>query len=73
MFLASNIVIGITVFFPVLALSTYILSVTSNHVEPFLPYLSGTGNYPVESCIFTSGLNVISATYILTVFLRYDC
>ncbi|KAK6618910.1 hypothetical protein RUM44_003291 [Polyplax serrata] len=51
---------------------TFTLAVTSEHVYPVMPFMSYTGDRPVESCIFSFGLNSIAATYIIICYLRYQ-
>ncbi|XP_077868933.1 modulator of macroautophagy TMEM150B-B-like [Saccoglossus kowalevskii] len=49
----------------------YIIAVSLDHIIAFVPYVSDTGAYPPESCIFSQFLNLAAAIAIVAVFIRY--
>ncbi|XP_070553050.1 DNA damage-regulated autophagy modulator protein 2-like isoform X2 [Ptychodera flava] len=49
----------------------YLIAVSLDHVIPFVPYISDTGAYPPESCLFSQFLNVAAALGILAVYIRW--
>ncbi|KAH8853122.1 DNA damage-regulated autophagy modulator protein 2 [Schistosoma japonicum] len=51
-------------------LMTYLISVNRGHVNAELPFISSTGAYPPESCIFGEGLNL--AAFLINVELIHD-
>lgn len=69
---ASLVVLLATALFPATLVTTYGLALYNHHVMAFWPYISHTGNHPVESCFFSFGLNVVAGLYILIVHLRYQ-
>lgn len=69
--LGSHLILFVSVLFPATMVVTFTLAVTSEHVYPVMPFMSYTGDRPVESCIFSFGLNSIAATYIIICYLRY--
>ncbi|KAL0274349.1 UNVERIFIED_CONTAM: hypothetical protein PYX00_006801 [Menopon gallinae] len=59
------------VLFPLTLVVTYSVSLHHKHIIAIFPYISNTGNYPVESCIFSLGLNIVAALYTMIAHLRY--
>ncbi|GIY46346.1 DNA damage-regulated autophagy modulator protein 2 [Caerostris extrusa] len=57
----------IFVFIPFSFLLTYCIAVSLNHVEVGFPYISDTGTYVPESCIFSQAINLVS--FLLAVFM----
>ncbi|KAK3930147.1 DNA damage-regulated autophagy modulator protein 2 [Frankliniella fusca] len=49
----------------------YALSVALGHVPIVFPYISETGNWAPESCLFSFGMNIASFLYVVAVYLRY--
>ncbi|CAH8479099.1 unnamed protein product [Heterobilharzia americana] len=52
-------------------LITYYVSVYKGHVNAELPFISSTGAYPPESCIFAEGLNLAAFLSLLCSFFWY--
>ncbi|CAH8828582.1 unnamed protein product [Trichobilharzia szidati] len=52
-------------------LLTYYISVYRGHVNAELPFISSTGAYPPESCIFAEGLNLAAFLSSLCAFFWY--
>lgn len=59
-----------TIVFPLTVTITYTIAVYSKHVTPIWPYISHTGNYPIESCVFSLGFNIVAGFYLLIAVLR---
>ncbi|KAF2366263.1 Frag1/DRAM/Sfk1 [Trinorchestia longiramus] len=57
--------------FPATFLVTYSISVLLGHTEPDFPYISDTGTYSPESCIFGQAINMGACLVVLTVYVRY--
>ncbi|GBM69235.1 DNA damage-regulated autophagy modulator protein 2 [Araneus ventricosus] len=57
----------IFVLIPFSFLLTYCIAVSLNHVEVGFPYISDTGTYVPESCIFSQAINLVS--FLLAVFM----
>ncbi|XP_052129877.1 DNA damage-regulated autophagy modulator protein 1 isoform X1 [Frankliniella occidentalis] len=49
----------------------YAVSVALGHVPIVFPYISETGNWEPESCVFSFGMNIASFLYMVAVYLRY--
>ncbi|XP_052065839.1 DNA damage-regulated autophagy modulator protein 1-like isoform X2 [Mytilus californianus] len=63
--------IVIAIFVPLTFTITYILAVTSGHVEPAFPYISDTGTKPPESCVFGQLLNIGAVLAFIIFYIRY--
>ncbi|KAJ9583728.1 hypothetical protein L9F63_021927 [Diploptera punctata] len=63
------VVIFVTI--PTTFLITYSVSVWDGHVNPELPYISDTGTFSPESCIFGQFLNIAAFVLSICVYLRY--
>ncbi|CAG2217616.1 DNA damage-regulated autophagy modulator protein 2-like isoform X1 [Mytilus edulis] len=63
--------IVIAIFVPLTFTITYILAVTSGHVEPAFPYISDTGTKPPESCVFGQMLNIGAVLAFIIFYIRY--
>ncbi|XP_057324611.1 DNA damage-regulated autophagy modulator protein 2 [Microplitis mediator] len=50
---------------------TYIIAVINGHVVPGFPYISDTGTFPPESCLFAQFLNIIAVIMCITIYIRY--
>lgn len=50
---------------------SYGISVKLGHVPLAFPYISETGTYEPESCLFGFGMNIASFLYLVAVYLRY--
>ncbi|KAK4883291.1 hypothetical protein RN001_006610 [Aquatica leii] len=50
---------------------TYSMSVGSMHAYKIFPYISDTGTYPPESCIFGQLINLGTLLMVLNMYLRY--
>ncbi|CAG5100954.1 Similar to Dram2: DNA damage-regulated autophagy modulator protein 2 (Mus musculus) [Cotesia congregata] len=50
---------------------TYTIAVVKGHVVPGFPYISDTGTYPPESCLFAQFLNIIAVIMAISVYVRY--
>ncbi|KAK7076726.1 DNA damage-regulated autophagy modulator protein [Halocaridina rubra] len=59
------------VLFPSTFIITYTLSVLLHHTEPDFPYISDTGTYSPESCIFGQALNLGALVIFITIYVRY--
>ncbi|EEB13591.1 conserved hypothetical protein [Pediculus humanus corporis] len=71
MVVASILLMSTLLIFFFSTVVTYTISVITNHVKPFIPNISYTGNEPVESCIFTASLNIVGLLYVIIVYVRY--
>ncbi|CAE1157558.1 DRAM2 [Acanthosepion pharaonis] len=56
---------------PVFFLITYAIAVAFKHVDPGFPYISDTGTYPPESCVFGQLLNILALLIGMTLYIRY--
>lgn len=63
--------LAVFILFPATFLATYIIAVLLGHVEPDFPYISDTGTYSPESCIFGQLLNVGTLLLGLVIYVRY--
>lgn len=63
--------IVLAVLVPVTFTITYILAVTSGHVQPAFPYISDTGTTPPESCVFGQLLNIGAVLVLIVFYIRY--
>lgn len=63
--------VAIFVLMPSTFLITYMISVSMHHVEPGMPYISDTGTYSPESCIFSQLLNVSALLLFICGWVRY--
>ncbi|XP_064635577.1 DNA damage-regulated autophagy modulator protein 2-like isoform X1 [Lineus longissimus] len=63
--------LAVAIVMPVSFIATYVIAVLLNHVEAGFPYISDTGTYPPESCIFGQMMNFGALLIILTVHIRY--
>lgn len=70
--LGSHLVLLVSILFPATMIITFTLAVSSDHVYPVMPFMSYTGDRPVESCIFSLGLNLIAGLYVVICVLRYS-
>ncbi|XP_076068255.1 DNA damage-regulated autophagy modulator protein 2 isoform X1 [Oratosquilla oratoria] len=61
----------IFVLFPATFIITYTISVLLHHTEPEFPYISDTGTYSPESCIFGQALNFGAFVIFITIYVRY--
>ncbi|CAH8454418.1 unnamed protein product [Schistosoma margrebowiei] len=52
-------------------LTTYLISIHRGHVNAELPFISSTGAYPPESCIFGEGLNLAAFISLICSFFWY--
>lgn len=59
------------VLFPATFIITYIISVLLRHTEPDFPYISDTGTYSPESCIFSQALNIGAVAILITIYVRF--
>lgn len=59
-----------TIVFPLTVSITYPLAVVAGHIAPIWPYISHTGDYPIESCIFSLGFNTVAGFYLFIGVLR---
>ncbi|KAG1681954.1 DNA damage-regulated autophagy modulator protein 2 [Nymphon striatum] len=50
---------------------TYVIAVCLKHVEVDFPYISDTGTFVPESCIFGQLLNIVAFLLALTLYVRY--
>ncbi|XP_033110828.1 DNA damage-regulated autophagy modulator protein 2-like [Anneissia japonica] len=60
-----GIFMGMSIFIP------YAISVSLGHVSAGFPYISDTGTYTPESCIFGQLLNITSALAFASIYVRY--
>ncbi|XP_076447624.1 DNA damage-regulated autophagy modulator protein 1-like [Babylonia areolata] len=51
---------------------TYTWSVLLGHVEPGFPYISDTGTFPPESCVFGLLLDLYATVLAVTIYLRWQ-
>ncbi|XP_073985053.1 DNA damage-regulated autophagy modulator protein 2-like isoform X1 [Rhodnius prolixus] len=56
---------------PLTFVITFIVAWQMGHVSLAFPYISDTGNYAPESCIFSQLLNITSMLLALCVYIRY--
>ncbi|GAB1598654.1 DNA damage-regulated autophagy modulator protein 1-like [Argonauta hians] len=56
---------------PVFFLITYAIAVAFKHVDPAFPYISDTGTYPPESCVFGQLLNILALLIGMTLYVRF--
>ncbi|XP_066944363.1 DNA damage-regulated autophagy modulator protein 2 [Macrobrachium rosenbergii] len=63
--------LSVFVLFPSTFIITYTLSVLLHHTEPDFPYISDTGTYSPESCIFGQALNIGALVILVTIYVRY--
>lgn len=68
--LGSHFILAATSLFPCTLAITYTLAVRANHVYPLMPFMSYTGDLPIESCFFSLGVNLTAGLYLIIVFLR---
>ncbi|XP_042240364.1 DNA damage-regulated autophagy modulator protein 2-like [Homarus americanus] len=61
----------IFVLFPATIIITYTISILLKHTEPVFPYISDTGTYSPESCIFGQALNIGALAILVTIYVRY--
>ncbi|KAK9873477.1 hypothetical protein WA026_022710 [Henosepilachna vigintioctopunctata] len=61
----------ISVWFPITFLITYTIAVCDNHVSPLFPFISDTGTFSPESCIFGQMLNLGAMMMAACCYLRY--
>ncbi|KAG5875924.1 hypothetical protein JTB14_031168 [Gonioctena quinquepunctata] len=57
--------------FPITFIITYIVAVMTEHVRPILPYISDTGTWAPESCIFGMMLTLGGFMTVAIVYVRY--
>lgn len=57
---------------PVSFLMTYTIAVLNEHVEPGFPYISETGSFSPESCIFGQILNVAAFLTAVCIYVKYQ-
>ncbi|XP_077560230.1 DNA damage-regulated autophagy modulator protein 1-like [Haemaphysalis longicornis] len=63
--------LSVFVLLPGTFIITYLISVLLGHVEVEFPYISDTGTYAPESCIFSQLLNICAVLMAGTVYVRY--
>uniref|UniRef100_A0A131YD68 Transmembrane protein n=2 Tax=Rhipicephalus TaxID=426455 RepID=A0A131YD68_RHIAP len=63
--------LSVFVLLPGTFIVTYLISILLGHVEVEFPYISDTGTYAPESCIFSQLLNICSFLMAATVYVRY--
>ncbi|XP_022910665.1 DNA damage-regulated autophagy modulator protein 2 isoform X2 [Onthophagus taurus] len=63
--------IVVFIWFPVTFIITYIIAVITEDVPPIWPYISDTGTFPPEACIFGQLLNTGSILMAMVIYLRY--
>lgn len=56
---------------PLTLFITYSISIKEEHVNPELPYISDTGTFPPESCIFGQFFNIAAFVLSICVYVRY--
>lgn len=61
----------IFVLIPFSFLLTYCIAISLNHVEVGFPYISDTGTYVPESCIFSQAINFISFLLAIFMYVQY--
>ncbi|CAH0552919.1 unnamed protein product [Brassicogethes aeneus] len=55
----------------VTTITTVSLAYYYGHITYYVPYISDSGTYPPESCIFAQSLNIISALMAFIIYVRY--
>ncbi|KAK7102312.1 DNA damage-regulated autophagy modulator protein 1-like [Littorina saxatilis] len=60
------------VLLPICCTATYVWSVLLGHVEAGFPYISDTGTYPPESCLFGLLLDIYATVTAISVYLRWQ-
>lgn len=63
--------VSVFVLLPATFILTYLISILLGHVEVDFPYISDTGTYAPESCIFSQMLNMCAVLMAATVYVRY--
>ncbi|KAL5007405.1 hypothetical protein ScPMuIL_016211 [Solemya velum] len=66
----------LVVYLPLSFFITYGIAVCEGHVQAGFPYISDTGTFPPESCVFGQLLNIGAVLFGVTVHVRYmqiDC
>ncbi|KAK4319633.1 hypothetical protein Pmani_009418 [Petrolisthes manimaculis] len=63
--------LSVFVLFPATFIITYVISVLLKHTEPEFPYISDTGTYSPESCIFGQALNIGAIVILMTIYVRF--
>jgi len=66
------VVVFVAVFLPLAFIATYFMATGENHVEKEFPYISDTGTYPPESCVFGFLLAIYSVSTYLVVQGRWE-
>lgn len=56
---------------PVSFFASYAIAVHNNHVEPGFPYISETGSFSPESCIFGQVINFAAFLTVVCVYIKY--
>lgn len=56
---------------PITFLITYSIAVENKHVPVWFPYISETGDFPPESCIFSILLNIEAFVMFVCIYVRY--
>lgn len=55
---------------PLTFICTFVISVQNNHVFPLIPYISDTGAFFPESCVFSQFLNIAALLLSICVYMR---
>lgn len=63
--------VAVFILLPATFIISYVISVVLGHVEPDFPYISDTGTYSPESCIFGQLLNFSAFLVAATIYTRY--
>ncbi|CAN7998680.1 unnamed protein product [Ixodes hexagonus] len=63
--------LSVFVLLPGTFILTYLISIALGHVEADFPYISDTGTYAPESCVFSQLLNLCAVLMAGTVYVRY--
>ncbi|XP_013777817.1 DNA damage-regulated autophagy modulator protein 1-like isoform X2 [Limulus polyphemus] len=63
--------LAVFVLLPATFIITYVISILHRDVEVSFPYISDTGTYIPESCIFGQLLNIVACLIAATVYVRY--
>ncbi|XP_067000461.2 DNA damage-regulated autophagy modulator protein 2 [Anabrus simplex] len=63
--------ITVFVLFPTTFLATYVVAVLLKHVEADFPYISDTGTYSPESCVFGQLMNFGTMLLTLVIYVRF--
>uniref|UniRef100_UPI00398E52F1 DNA damage-regulated autophagy modulator protein 1 n=1 Tax=Pristiophorus japonicus TaxID=55135 RepID=UPI00398E52F1 len=50
---------------------SFIIAVLTRHVDPLVPYISDTGTYPPERCIFGLMINLSAFLGLIVMYVRY--